>query len=914
MIPASAARQSRHTSAAVIRTPDQRLRVFVSSTLKELAAEREAARQAIDSMRLIPVMFETGARPHPPRNLYRAYLEQSHVFIGIYWQQYGWVAPGMNISGLEDEFQLARDLPRLLYFKKPAPDREKGLTALLRQIQDEADVSYKYFSSPAELAELISNDLAVLLTERFEQARLTPAVPEMPVDNPPGGRFNLPRPVTSLIGRETDAAAVSELLSRPQVRLVTLIGPGGVGKTRLALEAAAGLQDKFEGGIYWVNLAPIREPDLIITTVAQALSVGEREGQPLLESLQEYLREKRLLLLLDNLEQVIAGAPLLAELLAAAPDLKILATSRVALRLQAEHEYPVQPLQLPESLPSASKPLPDAAAVHLFVERAQAARPDFSLTPENGRDVVEIVRRLDGLPLAIELAAARVKLLPTHLILARLDDQLKLLTGGPQDLPPRQQTMRNVIHWSYELLSPQDQTLFARLGVFVDGFTLDAAEVVCNLNNDLDIFEGAAALLDNSLLQPAAVVDDQPRFTMLETVREYAYEQLQECTESQLVHQQHADFFVEYALLAREKLFSGDGERWLERLSADIGNFRAVLEWSQTSPQFWPASWPLIPGLVWFTYRSEYLQEARLWCERVIAQTANLGDDPLRASIMVHAGLVAMWQSDLATAARLMDEGVAMMRQVGDTDGLLDVLFPRGVLAVNQSDGERAQQLFDEALPLFEAAGQSWFQAMIHLHLGNVAFSRGGLDEAKRRTETAHNLGRQLSDPWIVASAVNNFGELARYQGNHDAAQQFYLESRELFGRINSSPDIARANHSLAWVMLACGDAQKARTLFVQAQALHEQLGIKRGVAECLAGLAAVLAAEGKAEAAATLFAAVQARFHDLGTKLWPADEHDLERYLALARGRLDEATFSAAWERGQSLPFAQALAYAASL
>ncbi|MBX3060503.1 MAG: tetratricopeptide repeat protein [Anaerolineae bacterium] len=903
----SANRPTEQPTTAVIRTPDQRLRVFISSTLRELAAEREAARQAIEQLRLIPVLFETGARPHPPRNLYRAYLAQSHIFVGIYWQSYGWVAPDMDISGLEDELRLSPGLPKLIYIKTPAPDQEARLKTMLQQIKNADDVSYKYFSTAAELGDLIGNDLVLLLTEQFEQARLA-APPIAPETKRAHGRTTLPHPPTSLIGREDDVTAVRAMLGRPQVRLVTLTGPGGVGKTRRSLETAAGLADQFTDGIYWVNLAPITQPDLVISAIAQALDVREREGHPLLESVQAYLADKQLLLLLDNVEQVTVAAPLLADLLAAAPGLKILTTSRVSLHLRGEHGFPVQPLPVP---PANSNDLAESVAVRLFVERAQAVRPDFALTAANGRVIAHIVQRLDGLPLAIELAAARLKLLPPHLILDRLNDRLKFLTSGAQDLPSRQQTMRNVIDWSYDLLSLADQTLFARLGIFVGGFTLETAEAIGNGDGRLDILEGVSSLLDNSLLQTAGIVDDQPRFIMLETVREYAQERLQENGERELLQQQHAAFFAGYALAARARLFSGESERWLDRLNADIGNFRAVLEWSSAKPSSWAAGWPLIPGLVWFTYRRGYLHEARRWCEQAIAQTASLGGTALRASILTHAGLVAMWQSDLAAAARLMDEGLEMMRRVGDEAGLLDVLFPRSVLAVNQCDAPAAHRLLAEALPLFTAAGQTWFQAMIRLHWGNVYFSQGDLAEAEAHTRAAHVLGQDIGDPWVVASAVNNFGELARYRGDYDTAVPFYRESQELFRQINSAPDLARANHSLAWVMLAQGERVQARSLFTEALALHQQLGIKRGEAECVAGLAAVLAVEGGMETAVSLFAAVYARFDQLGTTLWPADRADVERQLTAVRARLDEAAFTAAWAQGQAMPFDQAVALA---
>lgn len=828
--------------------------------------------------------------------------------MGIYWQSYGWVAPDMHISGLEDELRLSHGLPKLIYIKTPAPDQEARLKTMLQQIKNADDVSYKYFSTAAELGELIGNDLVLLLTEQFEQARLSSPAPAAPEPSRMYGRTTLPRPLTSLIGREDDVTAVRELLGRPQVRLVTLIGPGGVGKTRLSLEVAAGLSRQFADGLYWVDLAPFRQPDLVISAIAQALDVREREGHSLLESVQTYLQEKQLLLLLDNFEQVTAAAPLLADLLAAAPGLKIVATSRVSLHLRGEHSFPVQPLPVP---PAGSDALLETVAVQLFVERAQAVQPGFQLTVDNSRAIAQIVQRLDGLPLAIELAAARLKLLPPHLILDRLNDRLKFLTGGAQDLPSRQQTMRNVIDWSYDLLSPHDQTMFARLAVFVGGFTLEAVEAIGNPDGALDVFEGVSSLLEQSLLQTAGIVDDQPHFMMLETVREYAQERLAQNGEQERCQQHHAAFFAGYALAARARLFSGESERWLERLNADIGNFRAVLEWSSAKPSSWAAGWPLIPGLVWFTYRRGYLHEARRWCEQAIEQTAVLGDNALRASILAHAGLVAMWQSDLAAAVRLMDEGLAMMRRVGDEAGLLDVLFPRSVLAVNQSDAPTAHRLLAEALPLFTAAGQTWFQAMIRLHWGNVYFSQGDLAEAEAHTQAAHVLGQEIGDPWVASSAVNNFGELARYGGDYDTAVQFYRESQELFRQINSAPDIARANHSLGWVMLAQGERAQARSLFAEALALHQQLGIKRGEAECVAGLAAVLAAEGRMETAVSLFAAVYARFDQLGTTLWPADRADVERQLTAVRTQIDEPAFTAAWAQGQAMPFDQAVALA---
>lgn len=898
--------------STVIRTPDQRLRIFISSTLKELAEERAAAAQAILQLRLIPILFETGARPHPPRNLYRAYLAQSHIFIGIYWQSYGWVAPDMTISGLEDEYRLAQAMPKLIYIKTPAPDIQPELKRMLQQLKSDDAVSYKYFGDAAELGELIVNDLALFLTEQFEQARQQPQTISGRKPERVDGRSRLPHSPTSIIGREAEITAVRQLLSQSAVRLVTLTGPGGVGKTRLSLAVAAGLSRWFAHGIYWVDLATIHRPDLVIPAIAQVLDVREREGHRLQDSLLDFLRERQLLLLLDNFEQVTAAAPNLANLLMAAPGLKLLVTSRVSLQLRGEHTFPVPPLPVPDPTLAADEPLPETAAVRLFVERAQAVRPDFELTPENGRDVAAIVRRLDGLPLAIELAAARLKLLPPHLLRQRLNERLELLSGGPQDLPLRQQTLHNVMQWSYDLLSPPEQRLFARLGIFVGGFTLDAAAAICRLDDDPDVFDGVAALLDNSLLQSGGVVGGQPRFTMLETVREYALARLHEHGERERLHQQHATFFTDFATAARVRLFSGESEQWLDYLYAEMGNFRVVWQWGQASDQQRSFSWQLIPNLAWFAYRRGYLHEARRWCEQAIEQMAGLTNDPMRASVLSHAGLVAMWQSDLTTAARLMDEGLAMLRRLEDEDGLRVTLFLRSVLATNQGDVIRAYPLFAESLPLYEAAGLTWFVAMLHLHRGNVYLSQGEVNAAEADTRLAHELGQQVGDLWVIASVMNNFGELARYRGDCDAAESFYRQSQTLFQQINSTPDVARSLHSLAWVLLSRDEWEMARSLFSQGLALHQQLGIKRGVVECLAGLAAVLAAVGdekSAETAVTLFAAARFHFEQLGTPPWPADAADLRRYLTTARARLHEKTYATAWQLGETMPLAQALA-----
>jgi predicted ATPase len=411
---------------------------------------------------------------------------------------------------------------------------------------------------------------------------------DLPTDFPPLETLdrhpnNLPVQPTPLIGRDAEVASLCSLLRRSDVCLVTLSGPGGVGKTRLALQVAAELLDDFDDGAYFVDLAPIGEVALVAPTIAQTLGVRETGNRRLLDSLKDYLREKQVLLVLDNFEHVVAAAPVVAEVLAAAPRLSVLVTSRVALHLRGEKEVVASPLALPD--PQRLPPLAvlsQYAAVELFIERALDVQPNFAVTNENAPAVAEVCYRLDGLPLAIELAAARIKLFAPQTLLARLEKRLPLLTGGARDLPTRQQTLRNTIDWSYELLNAGEQTLFRRLAVFVGGCTLEAAQVICNVEGELawDVVDGLAALLDQSLVQQGDGPDGEPRFTMLETIREYALEQLEAHSEADAVRRRHAEYYLALAETAQPQFQRAERYRWSERTESEHYNLRAALAWA----------------------------------------------------------------------------------------------------------------------------------------------------------------------------------------------------------------------------------------------------------------------------------------------------------------------------------------------
>ncbi len=893
-------------AAPKIRTPDQRLRVFVSSTLQELAPERAAAREAIAHLRLTPVLFELGARPHPPRDLYRAYLAQSDIFLGIYWERYGWVAPNMDISGLEDEYRLSGDRPKLIYVKTPAPNREPALKAMLDQLKADDNASYKPFQTVEELHDLIENDLALLLTERFDQVRAAAPAPEAAAAETK--RIILPVQRTPLVDRTEQSEKALSWLARPEVGLVTLTGPGGAGKTHLALHIATRMRDQFADGVVFVPLAPLSDAALLASTIATTLGLRESGGQAITESLIEALRDKQLLLVLDNFEQVVKGAPLIAQLLETCPRLKILVTSRRKLRVRGEKELPIPPLEVPAETGRISvEQLAHYAAVDLFVQRAQDAKPSFTITATTAKAIAQICRRLDGLPLAIELAAARIKVLPPKALLAHLDRALPLLSGGARDLPARQQTMKGAIAWSYDLLDEPEKTLLRRLAVFVGGCTLEAAEAICNAEDDLalDILEGTETLVDSSLLTQDESDEDEARFRMLGTIREYALERLEESGEAAALQRRHAEYYLALVEEAEPHLTSAERWDWLARLDAEHDNLRAALEWSSAANEG-EIVCRLVGGLGWFWFLRGYLSEGRAWADTALKLAASDDRSIRRARVLHWAAGMAFAQGDYRAARAPVEESVAIFREQDDKRELGLTLIILGLALAGLAEGEAARAALQESIGLFRGeARDPWGEAFALYCLGDLTRNMGDLAAARTAYEESLASFQDLEDQWGRAVLLHALGMIEDAEGDYTAARSLYTASEGLFREMGDRWDLARVLVALEGVALHEGDYARAQALCEESLDLSRDLGNKNGMLRSLEGLARIALAQGDAERAARLLGTVEAISRAIGR---PSPEP----LIAEAKARLDDATFAAAWSLGTTQTLEEAASYAA--
>lgn len=784
------------------------MRVFVSSTLVELASERAAVRAAIEGMHLIPVLFETGARPHPPRALYSAYIAQSDVFIGIYWQRYGWVAPGQSVSGLEDEYDLSARLPRLLYVKQPAPEREPDLARLLDRFQTEGGVSYRKFTDPDELQRLIADDLAVLLSERFATAS--------PSGQPAPQRSTIPVPLTPTIGRAKEISALANLL-RQGTRLVTVTGTGGVGKSRLAVAVALELADERDGDVHLVSLASVTDPRHLLATVAE--HVGARLDSPTpLDDLAQHIGDRSAVLVLDNFEHLAAAGTDVVALLEQCPRLQVLVTSRHVLRVRGEHEFGLAPLAVPA--PDATH-VRKADAVRLFVDRAVAVRPDFDVTKRNEHVVAELCRRLDGLPLALELAAARLRLLEPEELLDRLGSRLDLLAGAAVDLPERQRALRATLDWSYNLLSPAEQTLFARLSVFAGGSTLAAAEPVCGDDELGDVVELMASLLEKSLLVHMTTAAGGPgRFQMLHVVRAYAWERLSEQGETDILRARHARWFLD-ATRALEKETT---ETRYEFFDAEVDNVRDVLAWTLDQADLAAAAL-LARGLRSWWWIRGMLPEALEWLERAVARSEHIDAAPVDQAWILLALGHCQQQVGLAEAAEApLRHALDLFAAHGVDDGIVNT---RLVLAAALADEGRMTDAIAMATDVLRRARDERRDSLVEWAaslLGTFHAAAGELATARAYEEEAARAAANISSDQYVAMAHHQLAMIELMDHRTDECWRHLGAAATIYRRTPHLDGVSYALEIAASACLAEHEVDRAVEAAAVAQDLHDRL------------------------------------------------------------------------------------------
>jgi predicted ATPase/DNA-binding CsgD family transcriptional regulator len=762
------------------------------------------------------------------------------------------------------------------YLPEPLTEREMDILLLLAEGLTDREIAQKLVIAQGTVKwynKQIYQKLDVhgrkQAVDRARQAGLLESRLDISEYNLEHFKHNLPAQLTSFVGREYEIAEVKRLLGT--TRLLTLTGPPGTGKTRLGLRVAAEVLNQFDDGIYYVELAPISDPALVASTIAQIFGIRETAGHPLLETLKIYLREKRLLLLIDNFEQVIDAAPLVGELLSAAPSAKALVTSREALRVYGEQEYAVPPLTLPDL--EHIEPLYLLAqyeAVELFCQRAGAVKSDFSLTEENVFSVSEICARLDGLPLAIELAAARSKLLSPENIRDRLDSRLLTLTGGARDQPARLQTLRAAVDWSYDLLDPVEKTLFARLAVFQGGRSVEAVEAICGHNLTVDILEGLESLLNKSLLGQEIGLDGEPRFVMLEMIHEYARERLDESGEAEEIQRQHATYFLALVEQAAPELRKAGYIHWSLRLRDEHNNLRTALAWSLSGGDA-ELGLELAGALRDFWGYGGQSAEGLAWTRRAL-ESATDAPPPVRARALNAAGWLSYEQGENEQGRIYNEQALKLFRKLGDE------------------------------------ANTAW--ALVFLS-GQFLALPDRITEGLALCKEALALFRSLEDRPGIIFTVNVLGELLRLDGDYERAGRAYEESltiaREEGDKLRQA--VARAN--LGYVAQHAGDYERAESAILAGLGLLLELENTRYIPQDLAILAGPVAAQGNAEKAARLLGASEALLEKMGLVAQAADQVEIERNEAAVREQLDEAAFEAAWGKGRAMSLEEAVAYA---
>jgi len=730
----------------------------------------------------------------------------------------------------------------------------------------------------------------------------------------PSGAGSLPVPAMPLLGRERELAAVTELLSLPEVRLVTLTGPGGSGKTRLGLEVAARVSNDFPGGVCFIGLASAVDADSVTRSIAEHFDVRHTGGRPLLDVLVESLKlslRKRTLLFLDNFEHVMDASLTLTRMLESSALLQILVTSRAVLHLSGEHEYPVPPLPLPDAEDTSLEAVSRSPSVQLFVQRAAAVVPDFELTVDHAVPVAQICARVDGLPLAIELAAARIKMFSPAAIRVRLEQGLDFLSRGPSDVPVRQQTLRKTIDWSYELLGPAEQALFQRLSVFRGGWTLEAVEAVCNTRRDLgsDVVDALSSLLDKSLVTQVDT-GDEGRFSMLETLREYALERLVESGDLAPTRKAHAAYCLVLAEEGNALLTDLNREEWLASCDTEHDNMRAALDWLVEQNG---ADWGLrLAGALFaFWERREHLVEGRARCEALLKLPGASGRTRSRANIVRFAAAFATTMGDFANADAWNDEAFEIYRELGDRKGIVAQLNTRGVQAGLAGNWLAARRAFEESLAGCRELGDLRATASILSNLADVVSAQGDLALARTLLEEAQEKFCQVEDWRGVGWSLNHLGDVARESGDLAGARRLYEEGAKLFRDRGDPWGTARSLADLGDLAREQNELAAASGLLKDALAIFTGLRHRRGIATVLDRFAGLAARAGDVQRALTLAGAAAALRQMLGAPRRPRDRGRVDETVDELRRRQDGPSMRAYWTAGATMALEDAIRYA---
>lgn len=757
-----------------------------------------------------------------------------------------------------------------------------------------------------ELRDLGSHRVKDFAPQQFFQI----TAPELPSEFPPLKTLgslpnNLPLQLTSFVGREREIDEVKQWLT--VTRLLTLTGPGGSGKTRLAVQVAADLIEEFQDGVYFVTLAPLTEPGLVMTTIAQTLGVRESAGRSILEILKEFLHSKNNLLLLDNFEQVISAAPLVAELLGACSELYILVTSREGLHVRGEREYLVPPLAVPTRTNRSLLESPwQSPAVELFIDRAKAVKPDLKITNETISLISEICSRLDGLPLAIELAAARIRYMPPSQLLVRLEHRLEFLTGGARDLPERQKTLRNTIVWSYDLLNEDEQELFRGLSIFVGGCTFVAAETVSGESDS--ILDELSSLVDKSLLRQTEGCKGEPRFTMLETLREFGLERLEASAEQGMIRERHANYYLSLAEPAEARLESNEQIEWLSQMEQEHDNLRAALEWSRKTEDQGPLCVRLANLLGVFWEARGHFSEGRERLTAVLATDSAQGRTMARAQLLRRAAELAYRQSDFGATKLLAGESLGISREIQDEQGTASALIKLGDAETETGDYSTASVHFEEALTIWRGLHDEHGTARALINLGWAALRTGDYRLANERLTESLALHREAQDIRGVGFALAGLGEVAMRQGEYERATALVEESLELRRQSGNKWGVGVSLGTLGWIAMRQGEWENGIERLVESLAVRKEIGDRSGSAWCLERLAEITLARGQMNKAVRVFGAAAFVRASIGSAMDAVDQADYEEELATLRRELGEEQFATAWAEGSALTPQQAM------